>query len=237
MKTFNGFPARMNFTPIPNLFLNGLMPEINDIFELKTTLYIMEALYLKKGYPRFVPFSELAGNTSIIKSLKVSGKPSEEALRKAIDKVVKKEIFLRLPVEQDGKTEEIYFLNTPSDRQAIAKIQSGELKLPGTNIDVKTPPITEELPNIFTLYEDNIGLLTPIVSEELKEAEKLYPITWIQDAIKEGASLNKRNIRYIIRILENWSTEGRSDGAHKRDSKKDEGAKYDGQRYGHMVQH
>ena len=46
MKKFSGFPARMEFTPVPNLFINSLMPQISDIAELKVTLYLFAALYL-----------------------------------------------------------------------------------------------------------------------------------------------------------------------------------------------
>ena len=236
MKPFHGFPARMTFTPVPNLFINRLMPDIDDITELKITLHILEILYRKKGSLRFVTFSELLGNTSLTKGLKEADKPSAEALHEALGKAVKRETLLHLIIEQNGKSEGIYFLNTPSDRQAAAKIQNGEIKLPDAKVSIITPVSTDERPNIFTLYEDNIGMLTPMISEELKEAEKLYPVNWIQDAIKEAVSLNKRNIRYIIRILENWSTEGKKDGAYKRDFEKDEREKYTRQRYGHMVQ-
>jgi DNA replication protein len=236
MKPFHGFPARMTFTPIPNLFLNRLMPDISDITELKTTLHIMEILYRKKGYPRFVTFSELLSNSDVIRNLKEAAEPAEESLHKALEKAGKRETLLHLAIEQDGKFEDIYFLNTPPDRQAVAKIQNGELKLPGLKVSIKAPVGTDELPNIFTLYEDNIGMLTPMISEELKEAERLYPITWIQDAIKEAVNQGKRKWSYIVAILESWSTEGRSDGAHKRDSKKDDPDKYIKGKYGHMVQ-
>ena len=56
MKQFKGFPARMQFTPVPNLFFSSLLPQINDIAELKTTLHIFRAIYGKKGYPRFVSY-------------------------------------------------------------------------------------------------------------------------------------------------------------------------------------
>ncbi|MFC1875536.1 DnaD domain-containing protein [Chloroflexota bacterium] len=236
MKPFHGFPARMTFTPIPNLLLNRLMPDISDITELKTTLHIMEILYRKKGYPRFVTFNELLGNSDVIRSLKEAAEPAEESLHKALEKASKRETLLHLAIEQDGKSEDIYFLNTPPDRQTVAKIQNGELKLPGLKVGIKMPACTDELPNIFTLYEDNIGMLTPMISEELKEAERLYPITWIQDAIKEAVNQGKRKWSYTVAILESWSTEGRSDGAHKRDSKKDDPDKYIKGKYGHMVQ-
>ena len=54
MKQFSGFPAKMRFTPIPNLFFSNLLTQINDIAELKTTLHIFWSLYGKRGYPRFV---------------------------------------------------------------------------------------------------------------------------------------------------------------------------------------
>jgi len=236
MKHFQGFPARMTFTPIPNLFLNRLMPDISDITELKATLHIMEMLYLKKGSPRFVTFSELLDNPGLISSLKEATGPANKALHKALEKASKRETLLHLVIEQDGESEDIYFLNTPSDRQALEKIKNGELKLPGIKIGAKIPASTDERPNIFTLYEDNIGMLTPMISEELKEAEKLYQITWIQDAIKEAVNQGIRKWSYIAAILERWSTEGRSDGTYKQDSKKDDPDKYIKGKYGHMVQ-
>jgi DnaD/phage-associated family protein len=234
MKPFAGFPARMDFTPVPNLFLSQIMPEISDINELKTTLHIMAEVYRKKGNLRFVTFSELSANTSLIKSIESAGKPAEETLRSALETAIKRGVILRLAAELDGGAEDIYFVNTEADRQAVAKIETGELKLPGLKA-IKSPPETEELPDIFTLYEENIGMLTPMIAEELKEAEKLYPETWIRDAMKEAASLNKRSIRYIVRILENWAQEGRGNGAHKRFPGKEDPDKYIKGRYGHMV--
>jgi DNA replication protein len=47
--------------------------------------------------------------------------------------------------------------------------------------------------------------------------------------------LRKLSWRYIERILERWSTEGRSDGTYQRDFKKTGSDKYTKQKYGHMV--
>jgi DnaD/phage-associated family protein len=94
-----------------------------------------------------------------------------------------------------------------------------------------------EASDIFTLYEQNIGMLTPLIADELREAGKLYPENWIKEAIKESAALNKRNWRYIARILEHWSTEGKDDGTHRGNSKKiADPDKYIRGKYGHMVQ-
>ncbi|GAI16044.1 unnamed protein product, partial [marine sediment metagenome] len=81
----------------------------------------------------------------------------------------------------------------------------------------------------------DIGMLTPMTAEELREAEKLYPETWIRDAIKEAVNQNKRKWSYISAILERWSTEGKSNGTYRRDFKKTDPDKYIKQKYGHMV--
>jgi len=235
MKQFTGFPAKMQFTPIPKLFFSTLLPQIDDIVELKATLHILEALYRKRGYPRFVTSKELLGNASLINSFGQSSKPPQEVLRYALELATKRGTILHLVLDRDGTPEDVYFLNTNYDRQTVAKIQSGELQFPGLKSDREIYIETKEQPDLFTLYEQNIGLLTPMIAEELREAEKLYPESWIRDAIKEAVSLNKRNIRYIMRILENWSTEGRSNGTYKRDFKKTDPDKYIKGKYGHMV--
>jgi len=234
MEQFKGFPAKMEFTPIPNLFFSALLPQIGDVTELKTTLNVLAMLYRKRGYPRFVTYRELLGNASLMNSLKGKAKSSDEALRGALEMATQRGSIIHLVLDRDGTPEDIYFLNTESDRQVVAKIQNGELKLSGLKTKEQPYIGTEEQPDIFTLYEQNIGMLTPMIAEELREAEKLYPEGWIRDAIKEAVSFNKRNWKYIAKILENWSAEGKSDGTYRRYSRTDPD-KYIKGKYGHIV--
>ena len=237
MKQFSGFPAKMQFTPIPNLFFSSLLPQINDIAELKTTLHIFRSLYGKRGYPRFTTYHELLRSKSLMSSLREGEKPPEEVLGNALEMAVKRGTILHIVLDRDGTPEDVYFLNTESDRRTVAKIQNGELVLAGLKAGRQPQPDvdTEPPPDIFTLYEQNVGMLTPMIAEWLKEAEKLYPEAWIRDAIIEAVSLNKRSWRYIDRILERWSAEGRDDGTYQRDSKTSSD-KYSKQKYGHIFQ-
>ncbi len=234
MEQFKGFPAKMQFTSVPNLFFSSLLPQISDIIELKTTLHILWALYHKRAYHCFNTYRELLSNTSLLSSLKEAAKPPGEALRQALEMATKRGTILHIVLDKSGVPEDIYFLNTKSDRQVMAKIQNGELILSGLKAEGQADIETEELPDNFTLYEQNIGMLTPMIAEELREAEKLYPETWIRDAIKEAVNQNKRKWSYISAILERWSAEGRSDGTYRRDSKTDPD-KYIKGKYGHMV--
>jgi DNA replication protein len=143
--------------------------------------------------------------------------------------------FVHIAMDRDGASEDVYLLNTESNRQMVVKIQNGELKLSGLKAGERTYLEAEQPPDVFTLYEQNIGLLTPMIADELREAEKLYPTDWLRDAIKEAVNQNKRKWSYISAILEHWSAEGKKDGTYQRDSKKADPDKYIKGRYGHMV--
>ena len=236
MEQFKGFPTKMQFTPVPNLFFSALLPQISDITELKLTLHIFEALYRKRGYPRFITYRELSGNAGLMNSLRQAAKPPGEVLPTALEMATRRRTILHIVLDRDGVAEDVYFLNTESDRQIVTKIQNGELHLPGMKAGGQTYFEPEEQPDIFTLYEENIGMLTPMIADELREAEKLYPVTWIKDAIKEAVNHGKRKWSYISAILERWSSEGRNNGTHRRDSApKTSPDKYFKGKYGHMV--
>ncbi len=235
MKQFEGFPARMQFTSVPNLFFSQLMPEINDIFELKLTLHIVRLIYEKKGYPRFVSYRELHTDSGMRESLREDGKEFSGILGQALGQAEERGTIIGLDFERDGESERLFFLNTENDRSAIEKIRDGNLEIKGLRVSKKPASgVAEKLPDIFKLYEENVGMLSPMVADWLKDAEKAYPESWIRDAIKEAVSLNKRNWRYIDKILENWSAEGRGDGTHRRDNQTNP-AKYRNQKYDHLI--
>ncbi|MDD3678441.1 MAG: DnaD domain protein [Dehalococcoidales bacterium] len=232
MTDFNGFPSKMSYTAVPNIFINNVLPQIDDIGELKVILHIIEALYNKKGYPRYVSFSELAANASLMSNFKQTEKPLNE-LEDALKLAMEHKIILGLSTENG----DIYFVNTEADRQAASKIKSGEHKVTGIKYAIDNTVSEEEPINIFSLYEENIGILTPMIAEGLKDAIKLYPETWIADAIKEAVKQNVRKLSYITAVLENWAKEGRNDGTYWRYSKKDDPEKYTGGEFGRFVQH
>ena len=88
-----------------------------------------------------------------------------------------------------------------------------------TDRDRDTDTDTEQMPvaaadqpgseNIFRVYEQNIGALTPMLVPTLTEAEKTYPMAWIRDAFSEAVAHNARNWRYVEAILKRWQAQGR----------------------------
>jgi DnaD/phage-associated family protein len=217
MKLFSGFPdGKVQVTPLPNLFFSELLPGIDDLAELKITLHLFWLLANRKNRLAYVRAGELAADRTLIQSLAAIDAKPEAALKRGLTLATERGTLLRWTARSgEGDAEEdLYFVNSEAGRRAFERIGGGE---PSDARPVETEPVPPVVrPNIFALYEKNIGMLTPMISEELREAEKEYPAEWIEDAFKIAVDNNKRNWSYIRKILTRWQTEGRSEGAKKK---------------------
>jgi len=63
---------------------------------------------------------------------------------------------------------------------------------------------------VFKLYEQNIGNMTPIIADRLGEMLNEYGNIFVADAITEAAERNARNIKYIEACCRNWKANGRA---------------------------
>jgi len=68
--------------------------------------------------------------------------------------------------------------------------------------------INNNTESIYRLYETEIGILTPVISDALKAAEEDYPLEWFLPAFQEAARNNARSWNYINAILKRWKVEG-----------------------------
>ncbi|MDA1189176.1 MAG: DnaD domain protein, partial [Chloroflexi bacterium] len=178
-----------------------LLAQIEDPIELKVILRVVWHLGQKRRAPRAVTLSELKTDVVLLEIL--TGKPDfEVALQGVLGAAVRHKVLAQ---GASGSNEPVYALNTETGRQTVGRISDVR-----ANPDMDTEPVKPApRSNIFTLYEDNIGTLSPLIVEELQEAEKTYPKQWVTDAFKEAVANNKRSWRYIARILERWEREGR----------------------------
>jgi DnaD/phage-associated family protein len=210
MKTFSGFPSgRVQIVGVPRPVFTDLIPIIDNLAELKLTLHVLWRLSQQRGKLRCLRFDDLASDRVLLSGL---GEPATEALRSALHRAVERGTLLRAEAPNGHRAEDLYFANTPKGRAAVETIARGvwpeEIETAGR-------------PNIFTLYEQNIGMLTPLIAEQLRDAEQTYPAAWIEDAFREAVSLNKRSWKYIHAILERWRTEGKDEKPDRRSAEAD----------------
>ncbi len=219
MKGFSGFPdGKLRLTSIPNLFFSDLLPIIDNLAELKVTLYAFWALSQKEGKVRFMRLADFLNDPEFTKALGLTMEIATDNLLDGLERAVARGTFLHINIESaDGKMD-LYFMNTEKGRAAVEGITKGEWR---PNPDEDEPlTLLVERPNIFILYEQNIGALTPMVADELRDAEQTYPARWIEEAMQLAVENNVRKWRYILSILERWRLEGKQDGINRRDTQK-----------------
>jgi DNA replication protein len=225
MASFNGFPeGKTRLTPIPGPFFTELLPEIDHLGELKITLYVFWQLDRREGTFRFLRRADFAGDDRLMQGLASptalgqNRSEAEAGLDDALERAVGRGTLLKAQLASGGTEETYYFLNSPRGRAAVEAVRSGKWQ---PSADRQAPvELNLERPNIFRLFEENIGPLTPMIAETLREAEANYPAAWIEDAIRIAVERNARNWRFVEAVLRRWQEEGR-DEQDRGDTEKD----------------
>ena len=194
MPTFNGFTSSETFTAVPDSLLRDLLAEIEDADELRATLHAIWRIEHQEGPVRFLRRADFGGFAS------------------GVDKAVSRGTLLKVQNEAG----EFFFLNSPRGRVSVEAIQSG--RFDPSNVQ-NAPPV--ERSNIFKLYEENIGALTPLIADMLREAEKEYPSMWFEEAFEIAVAKNARHWRFVEAVLKRWKEKGKDERKNQQDAVKD----------------
>lgn len=220
MNLFSGFPeGKVQFTSIPDPFFRNLLPLIDHLGELKTTLYAFWYLDHMEGFFRYLRRQDFLQDQEFMASLAEDPQQARANLEESLVRCVQRNTFLQATLELENGAEDFYFLNTPKGRAAVQAIERGEWRHSGDSgfpIEIST-----EAPNIYKLYEENIGPLTPMIAETLQDAEDIYPQQWIEDAVRIAVENNVRRWSYVDAILKRWQEGGRDERTDRRDTEKD----------------
>jgi len=202
VRVFSGFPpGKVRSVALPESFFTDLLPLIDDLTELKVTLACLRILAKKTGAVRWVTEPELTADADLMRGL------GEAGLAQGLERAIARGTLLQGFDRASNQT--LHFANTERGRAAVAALERGAT---ATTIEVAAGR-----PNIFQWYEQTVGLLTPPVAEELKQAEKDYPAAWIEDAFREAARQNARSWAYVKKVLVTRERRGKRDAANRRD--------------------
>ena len=199
MTQFPGFTSSETFTQIPDSFIR-LLNEIQDIAELKVTLFAIWRIEHMEGNFRALREADFDGESLGLKM---------NEIRRGLGKAVERGTLLKSTNEADV----FYFLNSPRGRLSADAFAKGQVKPSANYVPNKS--------NVFKLYEENIGPLTPLLADKLKEAEQMYPGAWFEEAFEIAVSRNVRNWKYIEAILSRWKENGKDERRDSQDSVKD----------------
>ena len=192
---FPGFTSSETFTQLPDSLFH-LLGGMNDLDELKVTLYVLWRFEHLEARMRVLSPGQIAADGGFAAGLTLT------AITLGLNKAVERGLLLRVENDAGG----LYLLNSPLGRAIAASLE----KDPGRAADSLTLP-PREWPNIFKLYEENIGPLTPLVADVLRDAQKEYAAEWFKEAFEIAVTRSKRNWKYIEAILKRWKEEGKDE--------------------------
>lgn len=142
-----------------------------------------------------------AGNGGDIPPIPPDSSPTQDEYTQCPDEVRTSsglnpdEVRLEVEVKREVKT------TLPSARETEQKSGGGDGGLRQTD-----PAFAE----ICTSIENNgFGMMTQILSDEVVDLLKDYPLPWILDAMTVAVNANKRTMRYVNGVLRRWRAEGR----------------------------
>jgi hypothetical protein len=202
MKGFTGFPSDDGpSTGLPEAFFAELLPIIDHVGELKVTLYGLWRFARLTGDHRFLRRDDFAGDEDLLAGLATSPRQAQERLDDALERAVARGTFMRVEIEDDQGTQDLFFLNSPGGRASVEGLGSawrpGEADGAGGALT-----LSHVRANVFVLYEQNIGPLTPMIAESLRDVMATYPGAWIEEAIHVAVRNNIRKLNYILAVLE-----------------------------------
>ena len=206
---FEGFPDQSGFVSIPNILFSSILESLDNIATLKLAFRLTFLIQRESGKIRFITTNSLLTDPSLVLAIASPDiNTFEKVVRSSIHTCIELGIFLKTSVETDGRIEELIFLNSNHNKEIIRKINDGEIQMPKLPEASPVPEFSPR-PNIFKIYEESIGILTPIIAERLKELEEEVPDTWLYDAIKEASMQNHMRLSYVEGILRRWRQDGR----------------------------
>jgi DnaD/phage-associated family protein len=213
-----GFPDGARWTPVPDLFMARDLPQMADPVTLKAALHLLWRIHRReRGAAPAISRAEVLADPLLrqgVARLGVGEAEMDARIEASLDELLASGVFIEARLAGADGPERWILVNGREGRAAHERLAAGDLLLPEPH--PAAAGSGEARPNIYALYEANIGMLTPILAEELADAEATYPEAWIADAIRLAVTNGVHKWSYVRAILERWAREGRGDEGGER---------------------
>src|SRR2546421_8460789 len=99
MRRFAGFPAgKSGSVYVPSRFFSYLLPLIDDLAELKLTIYCFWALQQREGKYRYVRLRDMLDDQTFMDGFDSDPENAKQAIHRAIDLAIERGTLLHITV-------------------------------------------------------------------------------------------------------------------------------------------
>lgn len=120
-------------------------------------------------------------------------------------KELKKDRIIELYNTDGG--EDIYNINNIYSDAAPSAAEKELSEVPSSDTATGVPS-PEEIGKVFKVYEQNIGVLSPMIVDVLKERITAQGAALVSLAVAEAVKNNAKSIRYVEKVLGAWERDG-----------------------------
>ena len=193
----------LDVVPAPTALFGPLLERVSDVTSLKCALRAVFVLHRKQIAP------ERRGRLATVTAAELAADPVIGEVDVATVEGALAELAGLGVLALTGAG---YCLDTAANRRLLASAGAIEPAREPVDEVPASGARHDPRPDVFRLYEENIGVITPMAAEKLKDMEEEYPPEWIAEAFGQAVVSNVRNLRYVEAVLRRWRDDGRGDG-------------------------
>ena len=179
---------------------------LTQIEDSRVVTLILRAIWLldrQRTYPRYIRLHDLRRDRVLCLII-----DSPEALDTVLEEVLALSVFLKVRTSDN----DLLFLNTDSTVRYISNMAVGAGDDPNAFSEDggwETPAASApSAADAFRAYEENIGVLSPMIRESITSALQDFTDEQISEAIKISVENESRSWSFVAGVLRRWARDG-----------------------------
>ncbi len=196
-----GFPLPDDFatTRVPNAVLGRVLSTIEDADEIKLILRAIWLLEHQRGYPRYITRNDLRRDRILSVTI-----PDQSDFDRILQSAIERGVFVEVSINDNS----CLMFNTESARRASIEVSTTTDNLNEDDNGWETAAVSTALADAFRAYEENIGILSPMIRQSILAALEDFTDEDITHAVRIAVENESRSWSYVSGILRRWTNEG-----------------------------
>ena len=194
------FPLSDDFgsTRVPNAVLSAVLNEVEESETVKLILRAVWLLERQRGFPASITVNELRHDRVLIRVFK-----SQEKFNVALDQSLNLGVLIKFELNNT----DALMLNTVSATRQVENVKDTQPE--NIEKDGWDASVGSDMPDdAFRAYEENIGILSPMIRENITAALQDFSDQDIIEAIKIAVENENRSWSYVAGVLRKWARDG-----------------------------
>lgn len=210
-----GFPLADDFatTRVPNAVLGRVLSTTDDSNEIKLILRAIWLLEHQRGYPRYITRDDLRRDRVLSVAI-----PDQSDFDRILKSAIERDVFVEASINDNT----CLMLNTESARRALIEISPTTDNLNKDDNGWETAATSAGPVDAFRAYEENIGILSPMIRQSILAALEDFTDEDITHAVRIAVENESRSWSSVAGVLRRWARDGipheRTDGTARGES-------------------